>query len=353
MFDWIPNPIGIVTAPFRWGFDQLKSAGADAIKEAFQWLCGMLLSGVSWLFMVVWNFLAESTTPNLYATWFTGGPYGVMRTLASGILMLALLLAIGEAVWNRSGQGVLRALVQDFPKAVFLLTTLLFITTLGLGLADAVSAWLMGMFSGSANDFATTMSSVAGELQFGAGLAVVMLTALLMILVLVAVAIGFVFREGFIFFLVAITVVMVCLDVYRPTKGAGGQSMRLLAGVIVAKPIVALCFALGGAMLGAAGGDQQSADPGAVAEPGTTITVATDPATDPAVAELVGENGDDLSATFGALLAGMATMMLAAVAPLSVLKLVPAASGATAVHEAQQEVTAKVTSAASKAAAAL
>ena len=65
-----------------------------------------------------------------------------------------MLLALGEAVWNRSGQGLLRALAQDFPKAVFLLTTLLFITTLGLGFADAVSAWLMGMFSGSANDFA-------------------------------------------------------------------------------------------------------------------------------------------------------------------------------------------------------
>jgi hypothetical protein len=352
MFNWIPSPIGIITTAFSWGLDKLKSAGADLIKEAFQWICGMLLSGVAWLFMVIWRFLAEATTPNLYASWFTGGPYAVMRTLASGILMLALLLAIGEAVWNRSGQGVLRALVHDFPKAVFLLTTLLFITTLGLGLADAVSAWLMGMFSGSANDFAATMSNVTGKLQFGAGLAVVILTALVMLLVLLAVAIGFMFREGFIFFLVAITVVMVCLDVYRPTKGAGGQSMRLLAGVIVAKPLIALCFALGGAMLGAAATDSPP-DAGAVAEPGTAATAAADPTADPAMASAIGENADDLPRTFGVLLAGMATMMLAAVAPLTVLKLVPAAAGAGSVHEAQQEVTAKVTAAASNAAAAL
>jgi hypothetical protein len=231
---------------------------------------------------------------------------------------------------------------------VFLLTTLVFITTLGLGFADAVSAWLMGMFSGSANDFAATMSNVTGELQFGAGLVVVILTALVMLLVLLAVAIGFMFREGFIFFLVAITVVMVCLDVYRPTKGAGGQSMRLLAGVIVAKPLIALCFALGGAMLGAAATDS-SHDAGAVAEPGTAATAAGDPA----IASAIGENADDLPRTFGVLLAGMATMMLAAVAPLTVLKLVPAAAGAGSVHEAQQDVTAKVTAAASKAAAAL
>ena len=102
-----------------------------------------------------------------------------------------------------------------------------------------------------------------------------------MLLVLLVVAIGFVFREGFIFFLVAITVVMVCLDVYRPTKGAGGQSMRLLAGVIVAKPLIALCFALGGAMLGAAAADNPP-DAGAVAEPGAAATAATDPTADPA-----------------------------------------------------------------------
>ena len=147
----------------------------------------MLLSGVSWLFMVVWNFISEATTPNLYATWFTGGPFAVMRTVA-----IARADAGGAAGDRRGGvepsrQGaLLRSVAQDFPKALFLLTALLFITTLGLGFADAVSAWLMGMFSGSANDFATAMSSVAGELQFGAGLLVVMFTAVLMILVLLA-----------------------------------------------------------------------------------------------------------------------------------------------------------------------
>jgi len=201
------------------------------------------------------------------------------------------------------------------------------------------------MFSGSADDFATAMSNVAGELQFGAGLLVVMLTAVLMLLVLLVVIVGFVFREGFIFFLVAISAVMIALDVYRPTKGAAGQSLRLLAGVIIAKPVVALCFTLGGAMLGQVHAD--SAATGEIAEPGTAAA-----AEDPTTAAVVGENADDLPATFGTLLAGMATMMLAAVTPVAVLRLVPAANAAAAA-EGQQAVTAKVSSAAQKAAAAL
>ena len=139
MFDWIPDPLDIVGAPFRWGLHQFTSAGADAIKEGFQWLCGLALSGVAWLFMVVWNFVAEATTPNLYATWFTGGPFAVMRTVAIAVLMLAVLLAIAEAVWNRDGNALVRSVAQDFPKALFLLTGLLFITTLGLAFADAAA----------------------------------------------------------------------------------------------------------------------------------------------------------------------------------------------------------------------
>lgn len=347
-FGWIPNPISVVTAPFRWGLNTLKSAGSDLIKEGFQWLCGLLLSGVAWLFMVVWNFIAEATTPNLYAAWFTGGPFAVMRTIAVAVLMLAVFLSIAETIWNRDGGALLRSVAQDFPKALFLLTGLLFITTLGLGLADAISAWLMTLFNDGSMNFANAMTNVANELQFGAGLIVVMLTALLMTVLLVLLAVAFVFREGFIFFLVAITAVMVALDVYRPTKGAGGQAMRLLAGVIIAKPVVALCFALGGQMLGSI--NSEPADQ--VAEPGTTVTApGTDP-DDPTTAQVLGEDSDDLSGTVGVLLAGMATMMLAAVTPITMLRLIPGGNATTA-HEAQSAMGAKAASAASKAAAAL
>ena len=236
VFDWVPNPIDVVTAPYRWGFDASKSAGSDVIREAFQWVAGLLLSGVSWLFAVVWTLVSEATTPDLYASWFADGPYRVMTTLAAAILMLAVMLAIAETLWNRDGAGLLRAVAQDFPKAVFILTGLLFLTTLGLAVADGVTDWLLGMFSGGATDFAEAMANVAGELQFGAGLFVVMLTAFGLMVILGLVTVMLVFREGFIFFLTAVTAVMVVLDVYRPTgcwrqiDPSAGRSDRGQAG---------------------------------------------------------------------------------------------------------------------------
>lgn len=334
----IPNPIDIVTAPFRWGAGQLRSAGAGVVKEAFQWIAGLLLSGVAWLFDVVWSFVSESTTPHLYAAWFIGGPFAVMRTLAIAVLMMAVMLAIAEAIWNRDGAGLLRAVLQDMPKAMFTLTGLLFVTTLGLGIADGVSTMLMSLFSTGTTDFAASMANVAGQLQFGAGLLVVILLGLVMLLVLLFVALMMVFREGFIYLLTAITAVMIVLDVYRPTRGAGARSWRLLAGVIAAKPIIALCFALGGQMLGGAGAASPSTE--AIAEPGTEAAV------DPQVTEsVIGENADDLAATVGTLLGGMATMCLAAFAPFSVLRLFPAAD-AGAAGEGQKAVTSSVRTAA-------
>ena len=91
MFDWIPSPIGLVTAAFSWGLDKLKSAGADLIKEAFQWMCGMLLSGCG---VAVHGHLAIPRRSDHTRTCTPAGSpaarIAVMRTLASGILMLAV-----------------------------------------------------------------------------------------------------------------------------------------------------------------------------------------------------------------------------------------------------------------------
>jgi hypothetical protein len=344
------NPLDLLTAPIR----ALKSAGSALIREAFQWIVGLMLSGVAWFFTVVWNFISTATTPDLYAAWFTGGPYRIVTVLAASLLMLTVTLAIAEGIWNRDGPGLLRSVAQDLPKAMFLLTGLLFISTLGIAIADAITNALLGVFGDGVGTFTDALTSVDNELGFGAGLLVVILMALLLVLVLGVVALELVFREGFIFVLVAITALAVVFDVYRPTRGAGARAGRLLAGVIAAKPIIALCFAIGGAALGGPHGSESAgADKAAVPEPGGAD--AGDPApgsglvpagTDPAQ----GDDADDLGPTMGALLAGLATMSLAGFAPFTVLKLFPVAE-ATAADGARAAVTSKATSAVTSVAA--
>jgi len=343
MLPWIPNPLNILTAPMRAVAGALKSAGSALIGEAFDWIVGLMLSGVAWFFGVVWNFVSTSTTPDLYASWFSGGPYRLVSTLAVALLMLTVALAIAETIWNRDGAALLRSVAQDLPKAMFLLTGLLFITTLGIALADAITNALLAVFGGGIESFTEALTSVDNELAFGAGLIVIILLALLLTLVLAVVALELVFREGFIFVLVAITAIAIVFDVYRPTRGAGARAGRMLAGVIAAKPIIALCFAIGGAALGSVHSPSPTDGVEAVAEPGDTATdappapgavVSTD------VAAAGGEDSADLGPTSAALLAGLATMALAAFAPFVVLKLFPVAD-ATVGDGARSAVTSK------------
>ena len=287
-----------------------ESVATKAAKEIFEMIANLLLAGVGWLFSIVWNFIDSNTTPDLYASWFSGGPFAIVVKLASMLLMLAVALAIAEAIWSRDGTELARAVIQHFPKALFMLSGLLFVTTIGLAFADAVTAWMLDTVAYGANDFADALLGVDNAFSFGFGLIVIIIAALVMIFVLLIVALELVIREAFIFVLVAITALAVVADVYRPARGAGGRAGRLLAGVIAMKPIIALCFAIGAAALGAVDGNTD--DVSAVAEPGETVEEGTIDPQDAADQD-----------TLAIMLAGLATIALAAITPFTVLRLFP------------------------------
>ncbi len=306
MIPGLPNPFDLIRIPFNIA----NSVATKAANEIFEMIANLLLGGVGWLFAIVWTFIDTTTTPDLYASWFAGGPFAIVIKLASMLLMLAVALAIAEAIWSRDGTELARAVMQHFPKALFMLTGLLFVTTIGLALADAVTVWMLDTVAYGANDFADALLDVENAASFGFGLIVIILTALVMIVVLLIVALELLVREAFIFVLVAITALAVVADVYRPARGAGGRAGRLLAGVIAMKPIIALCFAIGAAALGTAGGSDSGVS--AVPEPGETVDVGTPSPNDAADQD-----------TLAIMLAGLATIALAAITPFTVLRLFP------------------------------
>lgn len=93
-------------------------------------------------------------------------------------------------------------------------------------------------------------------------------------------------------------------DVSRPLRGSAQRAVRLLGGVILAQPVIALCLAIGGAMLGSA---DTAHGPILVLPPDTTSAAG----------------GVDLSSTVGVLLTGVSVIVLAVFAPFVVLKMFP------------------------------
>lgn len=303
MIPWLPDPGDLLSI----AFDAGGSLASRAATDVLDMIALRLLQGVGWLFAVVWGFIDSSTTPDLYASWFAGGPFAIAMKLASMLLMMAVALAIAEAIWSRDGGELARSVTRHFPKALFMLTTLLFVTTLGLALADAVTTWMLGSVASGAGDFAASLATATNDVTLGSGIVVIVVASVAMLLVLLVVAMELLVRESFIFILVAITAIALVADVYRPTRGAGGRAGRLLAGVIAMKPIIALCFAIGAAALGGSGGADVSNQ--AIPEPGT-VTAA-------------GAEGDADQHTLAIILAGLATVSLAAFTPFTVLRLFP------------------------------
>jgi len=340
-WDW-PNPIDWVTAPFRWIGDKVAEKVSDLLADFFNWIAGLLMKGVMWLFDVIWDFIDGATTPNLFVDWYANGPYAICVYIAVSLLAMTLFMGVADYLWHRDGSGMLRTVVQDLPKAMLVLTGLLTITTWGIELGDAISSWLMDNYGQGMRAFPDRIRAAADEGNFGSGILVVVILALVMMLVLLVVLAELVIREGFIYLVVAITAVMISLDLYRPTKGASAVSKRTLAGLIAAKPMICLCFAIAGASAGGAGyvstadGETQAAveEPGGASggcvswePPGTPeCPYSAGPSAGGALVDTATvvpideESSEQLAPTIGAMLAGAAIMLLAAFSPSMILK---------------------------------
>ena len=73
-----------------------------------------------WLFDVIYRFVSEATTPDLQQAWFPDGPLAVAKRIGGMLLLLLVILAVAETVWNRDGGQLLRSIGQDAPKVMLL-----------------------------------------------------------------------------------------------------------------------------------------------------------------------------------------------------------------------------------------
>ena len=148
---WIIDDI--VMAPYRFITDRIDDKVSDLIGDFFNWIAGLLLAGVLWLFDVLWEFMNKSTSPDLGAAWYANGPYQICLYLGVTLLVMTVLMAVADSLWHRDGSALLRTVVEGLPKAMFVLTGLLTLTTWGVQLGDAITAWLMDSYGAGMRAF--------------------------------------------------------------------------------------------------------------------------------------------------------------------------------------------------------
>ncbi len=117
-------------------------------------------SGAVWLLGRVGAVLASSTAVDLGAPWFTAH-YATMAALAGVVIVPLLLLGVLQALYRQSASMLLRSVLVNVPLAVLLTAVAVTLVQLGLSVTDSMCAAVSG---GSGSDAGHFMTAVAAAL---------------------------------------------------------------------------------------------------------------------------------------------------------------------------------------------
>jgi hypothetical protein len=235
------------------------SAGAGAVAG------GVMDGVVSWaadgaasLLHEVAGKVDDSTRPQLGSSWYRR-EYGSMAELAISLALVFLLLSVSHSLLRQDVTILLRAALMALPLALFLTFAAVALVGLALSLTDSMSATAL---AAAGTDAAAAMERIARV--FLAGTAgqpalapfVVFLTAVLAALLALAVWLELALREQAVYVATAFLPLTFVAMVWRPTAVWCRRLAEGLTGLILSKFAVAVTFALAAGALGRGGGQQ-------------------------------------------------------------------------------------------------
>lgn len=271
----------IATAP-------LKAASDEVMKGLTKWVA----DGASWLVGQAGKLIDETTTPRITSPWFTG-QYGSMAGLAAVFALPLLLASILQGVFRRDANLIVRAAFVHLPAAFILTAGAVAVVSALLALTDEMSAQVASSVGSDANAFLSDVGKALGTLGAASGNPAVPLFAVFLGGLIAAIGAFFVWvelliRSAAIYVTVLFLPFTFVAMIWPSTAKWCRRLVELLFAVIVSKFVIVAIMALAAAGLG-----QSRADD-----------------------------------AFQGVLAGTALMLLAALSPLALLRLIPLAEAA-------------------------
>jgi hypothetical protein len=268
-------------------------AGAGVAADAmFGGLVGWAAGGATWLIDAVVKQVDRSTRPAIGSAWFARR-YAAMRQLAISLSVLFVLAAVLQAAIRRDLAMLLRSCLVALPLAMLLTFAAVTLVEAGLALTDALTATAV---RGTGADTQSAFEDLGRTLSPGGAATplpglVLFLASLLAALLALVVWIELVLREAAIYVAVAFLPICLAAMTWSHTAHWARRLTEMLAAIILAKFTIAVTFAVAASMVGEARG---------------------------------GSGG--LTAVLG----GCAVLLIAALSPLVLLRLIPFAEQAAA-----------------------
>lgn len=273
----------IVTAPF-------DAAGDTVMRGVTAWVA----NGAGWLVGQAGKLIDATTTPRLDSPWF-GQQYRAMAALAAVFALPLLLLSVLQSVLRRDSSIVLRAAFVHLPAAFLLTAGAVAVVVLFLQLTDEMCAQVSSSVGSDAGSFFKDTTDALDKLAGATGQGAVPLFAVFLGGLIAAVGAFFVWielviRSAAVYVTVLFLPFTFVAMVWPSTARWCRRLVELLFAVIFSKFVIVAIMALAAAGLGQSRSDE----------------------------------------AFQGVIAGAALMLLAALSPLVLLRLIPLAE--TAAH---------------------
>jgi hypothetical protein len=227
-------------------------AAGDAVMGSIVTWAG---SGAAWLVKTIAQQVDRSTRPALGSAWFTRR-YASMRSLAISLALLFLLAAITHAVLRQDLAMLARSCLVALPLALMLTFAAVTLVELGLMLTDSLTD---AAVSGVGGDAKESFADLGGALAPGPmvnplpGLVLFLGSILIAVLALV-VWIELMLREAAIYVAVAFLPLALAAITWPRTAHWARRLAEWITAIVLSKLAIAVSFAIAGSMLGNARG---------------------------------------------------------------------------------------------------
>ncbi len=138
----------------------VSSAVGFGVGSVLDAVSSWVTSGAAWLLGQIGGVLSSSTAVDLGAPWFRTH-YATMASLAAVVVLPLLLLGVVQALYRQSASMLVRTVLVNVPLAVLLTAVAVTLVQLGLAVTDAMCAAVSG---GSGADAGHFMATVAAAL---------------------------------------------------------------------------------------------------------------------------------------------------------------------------------------------
>lgn len=257
-------------SPYTWVKGKISAMASNALQEAARYIG----KSVVWLLEEFAKVFNDSSTIDLSKTGI-GKPKGLMTVLSLLIATFLLLLQFGKVAISQRGEPAATA-VTGLAKWGIISSVYVIATQTALTWSDAVSTWIInygfhsggsgagdatramqqqlgtlfgGLITGGGGAATVGTALITGEGVAAAAVGVIIVVGIVCILAIAALWIEVLLRQAGIMILVATMPVVLAGQMSDATQEWWPKARNALIALILMKPMIVLCFAIGfGAM---------------------------------------------------------------------------------------------------------